>query len=364
MQRYLAGAAVVALTAGAAQAGGIDRSGQGIGFMFEEGTIAEFSYGSVSPTVSGAAAAGLGGAASGDVSPSYALFSAAFKQQINDQLSLGVIFDQPFGADVAYPAATGYPISESVGIVDSNAVTAIARYKFSDRMSVHGGIRIQKTSGSVSLGSALSPGVPVYTMETSEETDYGYLIGAAYEIPEIALRAALTYNSAITHDFSITEGGAPSLPMTTTTPESINFDFQTGIAADTLLMASVRWADWSAFDISPFGYGLANGGASLVDYDEATISYSVGVGRRINDQLSGSISVGYEKAGGEPVGNLGPTDGNTSVALGVKYQINDSTALSGGLRHIWIGDAITSGIGSSFEGNTGWAAGFKLSTSF
>lgn len=358
MQRYLAGAAVVALTAGAAQAGGIDRSGQWIGFMFEEGTVAEFSYGSVSPTVTGTAIAGLGGADSGDVSPSYALFSAAFKHQVNEQLSFGLMIDQPFGADVAYGAGTGYPFAGANAEVNSTGITAIARYKFSDRVGVHAGIRAVTTSGGVY--DLPVTGLGLYTMTTDKQTDYGYLIGASYEIPEIALRAALTYNSAITHNFNNTESVAPiTLPMETTLPQSVNLDFQTGIAADTLLMASVRWVDWEVFDITPSGLG-----AALVDYDEATISYSLGVGRRFSDQLSGSVSVGYEAPGGDLVGNLGPTDGNTSLALGLKYQVSENTAISGGIRHIWIGDATTSTILSSFEGNTGWAAGFKLSTSF
>jgi len=80
--------------------------------------------------------------------------------------------------------------------------------------------------------------------------------------------------------------------------------------------------------------------------------------------LSGSVSVGYEKPGGDPVGNLGPTDGNTSLGVAMKYSLNDSTSVSAGVRHIWIGDATTSTIGSTFADNTGWAAGLKLSHSF
>lgn len=350
MQRYLVGAAVLALTAGTAQAGGIDRSGQGIGFMFEEGNVVELTFGSVSPSVSGT----VGAAASGDMSPTYSLFSVAYKQQFTDQFSVGIMIDQPFGADVSYPTGTPYPFSGSTGTVDSNALTAVARYKISDRVAVHAGVRAVRTSGEVTLTFPAA-----YTMSTDTQTDYGYLIGATYEIPDIALRAAITYNSAVTHDFNLLEQGLLATQMTTTMPQSVNLDFQTGIAADTLLMASVRWVDWGVFDITPAALGSA-----LVDYDSSTTTYSLGVGRKFNDMLSGSVSVGYEKPGGDPVGNLGPTDGNTSLGVAMKYSLNDSTSVSAGVRHIWIGDATTSGIGGVFTDNTGWAAGLKLSHSF
>ena len=43
--------ATLGLTAGAALAGGIDRSGQGIGYIFESGRYVELSYGQVTPSV-------------------------------------------------------------------------------------------------------------------------------------------------------------------------------------------------------------------------------------------------------------------------------------------------------------------------
>ena len=370
MQRYLVGAAVLALTAGAAQAGGIDRSGYAIGFMFEEGNVLDLSFGSASGSVTGEAALAFDGAASGDMAPSYTQFAIGYKQQINDQLSIGLLLDQPFGADVDYPTGTGYPFQGATASVDSNAVTAIARYKFSDNFAVHGGVRILRTSGQVNTLPVTQPGPPptpaIYNMSTDTQTDYGYLVGVSYEIPDIALRAALTYNSEITHDLSLSESfttGSGTLAvdtdMTTVMPKSVNLDFQTGIAANTLLMASVRWVEWTSFDITPTALDSA-----LVEYDQDTTSYTLGVGRKFSDKLSGSLVFGYEKEGGTPTGNLGPTDGYKSVALGVKYQVSDSTAISGGIRHVWVGDATTSTIGSTFEDNTATGFGLRLTHTF
>lgn len=363
----------MALAAGGALAGGIDRTGQGIGFMFEEGNVVELRFGSVNPSVSGVAAAGFGGQASGNIAKNYTQVALGYKQQINDKLSLGILFDQPFGADVAYPAGTGYPFQGATATVDSNSITAVMRYRFNDGFAVHGGLRAIRTSGKVgTLPVDVDPGVGVtfgiYNMNTDTQTDYGYLIGATYEIPDIALRAELTYNSKITHDFNLQESiavtgvGVTNLQtqMRTVKPESVNLNFQTGIAANTLLLASARWVKWTDFDITPPGLN----GASLVDYTSNTTSYSLGVGRKLTDKVSGAIELGYEKSGDEPVGNLGPTDGYRSVTLSMKYQLSDKTALSGGVRYVWAGDATTSTIGSTFSDNTATGIGLKLTHQF
>ncbi len=122
-------------------------------------------------------------------------------------------------------------------------------------MAVRGAVQ---TSGEVALFSG-------YTMETSTETDFGYVVGGAWERPDIAARVSLTYHSEIEHDFEADENGA-STDFSTTTPQSLTLEGQTGVAADTLLFGSVRWVNWSEFDISPVNFGLASGGGSLVDY--------------------------------------------------------------------------------------------------
>ncbi|MEC8042677.1 MAG: hypothetical protein VX181_18610, partial [Pseudomonadota bacterium] len=58
MQRYLVGAAVLALTAGAAQAGGLDRSQQSVLSVFSPDNTFDLSFGVVTPTITGSDALG------------------------------------------------------------------------------------------------------------------------------------------------------------------------------------------------------------------------------------------------------------------------------------------------------------------
>ena len=51
MKNLITAASILTLSATGALAGGLDRSGQGIGIIFEEGGFVELSYGNVSPSV-------------------------------------------------------------------------------------------------------------------------------------------------------------------------------------------------------------------------------------------------------------------------------------------------------------------------
>jgi len=362
------------LTTTAASAGGLDRSGQGVGVIFEDGNVAQLSYGLVAPSVSGTATGtGLGGVSSGNMAGDYNQFGLGLKYDVNENVSVALIFDQPFGADVDYgEAETGYYTGPATADVDSSALTALVRYKIDSNFSVHGGLRYQTVSAAVSKPTAAG-----YSIDSEESSATGFLAGIAYERPEIALRVALTYNSKIDHDITATEscpGAGPAAALCTTaitpvsTPESINLDFQTGIAADTLLFGSIRHAKWTQFDFAPPGHA-AIGLGSLQSYDNDTTAYSLGIGRRFNETWSGAVTVGFEDSTGGFAGNLAPTDGNTSLGLGATYT-GDGFKITGGLRYIWLGDAdtehpaIPGAVGSEFRDNTAIAGGLSVVYSF
>jgi len=362
MKHYLAASAVLALISGAASAGGIDRSGQTLGALFEEGNYVELSFGSISPDVSGTAL----GVNSGNMASRYAQFGGAYKRDINDQLSFALIFDQPFGANVDYPTGTGYVFSGSTAELTTNALTGILRYKMANGFSVHGGVRIQTLQAEASV-----PVIASYTGTGERDESAGYLVGVAYEKPEIALRVALTYFSKIKHDFETAEtslAGDLNSITTTETPQSVNLDFQTGIAEDTLLFGGVRWVEWSEFEISPLLYTGTLVGAPLVSFENDTFTYTVGVGRKLTDTLSGSVAVSYEKTLGGYVSNLGPTDGRLGVTLGLRYT-KDNMVVSGGVNYTRVGSASTIVnqtplLTSSFTDNSSIGAGIKFGYHF
>lgn len=351
--------AAVLFTASPALAGGIDRSGQPIGWLFEKGGYAELSYGHIAPSVSGRTLVPFGalpaGASSGNMAGAYGLAGFAMKMDFGDRLSFGVQMDPTFGADVAYPVQP-YPLAGTNAVIDSDTLTLAARYKLSDSISLHGGLRSVGVGGTVAI---VQGGVPAYVAGFQSDRDTGFLAGVAYEKPEIALRVALTYFSDTTHNMPATLSVPAALSTVTTVklPQSVNLDFQTGIAANTLLFGQVRWVDWTALNL------VGPGGRPLLSYGSDSVSYSLGIGRKFNDSWSGAVTLGYEDSKGGIGSDFAPTDGNVSIGLGATYT-QGNMKITAGIRHVELGDIRALGGAADFSGNSAMALGLKVSFSF
>jgi len=357
MKRLMWATTALVATTAVAQAGGVERSTQSVAILFEQGRYAELSFGHFDPTVEGAVGGGAIG--SGDMAGSYNSWSLGYKMDIGERVALAMILDQPIGANVNYPGAPAlgaYPLAGSTATLSSSAITALLRYKFENNVSVYGGLRYETVHGEVSLPFL------GYTLDTNHDSELGYVVGVAWEKPEIAARVALTYNSAITHDLESVEAGTVTPGFETEVPQSLNLEFQTGIAKDTLLFGSIRWVDWTAFVIDPPGYPAPLG--NLVDYASDRVTYNIGIGRRFNENWSGAVTLGYEKSDGATTGNLGPTDGMKSIGLAATYTM-DSMKITGGIRYVDLGDATTNPpVGGVFTGNSGIGVGIKVGYTF
>ena len=372
MKKILMTASALALGATAATAGGIERSSQSVGILFEKGNYVELNFGGFSPDVSGTV--GGGAVNSGDMTGGFGTYSLGYKRALNDKIDIGFVLENAIGANVGYPLTTVYPLRGTTAEIENMSLTAMMRYKMPQNFSVIGGVRALRTSGEISLPAVSVPGLGGYRMNSSTETDFGYLVGVAWEKPEIAARVALTYNSKITHDFTANENFSPvPTPFSTTVPESVNLEFQTGIAQNTLVFGSVRWVHWKQFDITPLVYsgidpdgpGPAGPLGSLVDYKANTTTYTLGLGRKFNDQWSGAVVLGYEGSSGQRTGQLGPTDGFRSIALAGTYQATENVKVTLGVRYVDIGDANTNlPINGNFTDNSGWGAGVRVGISF
>ncbi|WP_299653567.1 OmpP1/FadL family transporter [uncultured Tateyamaria sp.] len=368
---------------------GLDRSGQNISPLFATGNHLEFSLAYTDPSVDGTTNStfpvpSIAGQPIGNVGDSYLTWSGAIKYDATDKLSFALIVDEPYGADTLYgedPAASA--LGGTGATVDSIAYTALGRYKFNDNFSVHGGVRYQEVSASVSLGGAAFGALSGYNGNFESDGDIGYVLGVSYEIPDIALRVSLTYNSSTTHDLRTTEtingvsvaalpfGLAANTLTEVETPESLNLDFQTGIAPDTLLFGNLRYARYSDTVVVPAGFDAltpASSNTALTDLEDG-FDFSIGVGRRFNEKWSGSVSAGFTTRGDDDlVSPLAPSNGSQFIAIGAKYDVNEKFAVSGGVRYTNAGDAISAPGGSSevaqFDGNDAVSVGLRFEYKF
>ncbi|MCG3882606.1 outer membrane protein transport protein [Psychrobacter sp. Ps3] len=416
-----------------ASAAGLDRSGQDVTAFFQDGTYAEAVYTYIDADVSGYDSSNnnpfdndyVRGNKTGDIAEDYDFFRYGVKTDVNDTFSVGLLYDEPFGASAEYtgdnnfvantnpadslgefandPAPSGPLGNAIVGAeagnagentkveVRSQSLTGLLGMKLgaNKNFQVYGGPVAQRIESNTKLrGLAYGPATG-YTSNSNPDMDYGYIAGISFSKPEIALKAALTYRSEIDHDIDINEtyplaptigaiGTPPRVLLANqtsryeiTTPKSVNFDFQTGVNPTTLATAKVRWVPWSDFVITPPLYNEVSknaarpDGLNLVDYDDDQWQVELGLAKRLAQALAVSGTVGWDSGAGDPTTSLGPIEGYYSVGLGAKYNVTPEWAVSAGGKYLWFGDAQgrlpTGKIVADFEDNDGFIAGVKLS---
>lgn len=362
--------------ANTAVAGGLERTIQSVAPLFEDGRYLEFSAAYVTPELEGddgLIPPTFGGPApitgsTGDLLSNYATFGAAYKSDITDRISYAVIFSQPLGANTEYPEGTSpNPLDTksiyggSSATLTSYNLTGLLAYDATPNFTLYGGPALQSIEADAAL-SFLSD----YTVDADRAFGFGFVAGAAYQIPDIALRVALTYRSRIEHNFDTDESsnalGQNQTETDIETPQSLTLDFQTGIAEDTLLFGQIHWVDWSEFEIAPPNYLTLTNGRPLVAYEEDWVTYTLGVGRRFNDTWSGALSLTYEPQTDQELTSLGPVDGRFGVTLGGSYN-TERMRVSGGVTYNMLGDA-ENVLQTDFNGGTalglGLRIGFKL----
>ncbi len=286
--------------------------------------------------------------------------------------------------------------------VDTQNLSFIAGFQPNKHWNIYAGAAYQTVKGNVSLRGQAYSLYNGYDASIPEDSALGWLAGVAFQIPEIALKASVTYRSEIDHDVYVNET-IPTLPALSllpngaaaataiaaargeteiTTPQSVNLDLQSGIMENTVAFANIRWVDWSEFSIRPHQFGLVSeavgplvgrpDGFNLVEYSDDQWSVNAGVGRKLNDKWAGNVSVGWDSGAGNPVSTLGPTEGYWNAGVGVQYSPTPATFIAGGVKYFWLGDAKAqtgAQAGSDtflaeFEDNNAIAYGLKLGYRF
>ena len=407
-------------------AAALDRSGQSISAFLQPGNYFEAGISVLDPNVSGkvrngytpnaalpASSARLQNTSVGEMAGDYYFPSAALKLQVTDNFSFGLIYDQPFGADAEYKTDTKttsaalppalanqgafHNGTEGTSVeVKTQSLSMIFGFQPTENWNIYAGPVYQTVKGDVQLRGVAYGGLAAfgdYNANIDEDGAAGWLAGFAYQIPEIALKTSVTYRSEIEHKIQVTESlGASGLAATInpalgytpgqteiTTPQSVNLDFQTGVMANTVAFANIRWVNWKDFAIRPNDFGHASKfipgkaqGFDLVAYTDDQISATVGVGRKLSEQWAGNVSVGWDSGAGNPISTLGPTEGYWNVGLGAQFSPTPQTFIAGGVKYFWLGDAkaqVASDFGTAsyvanFEDNDALAYGLKIGYKF
>jgi hypothetical protein len=348
--------AILAAGASTAFAGGLDRATFSSAILFEKGTYGEIAYGLTVPKVSAA------GVPASDVAESFQTVKLGFKMDLNDKFALAFMFNnQPIGADINYQnTPLNGPTLGAAGFIDATSFTLLGKAKFTDTISAYGGVKYHSASAPADLDllglvAPLSSTARVF----QQEEEFGYVAGLAYERPEIALRVALSYESKIEYNFNTLNAAGTSIGNTTAaTPEAWTLEFQSGISKrmpNTLLFGSVRHAVWSDANIFVVG-------APLTTFTD-TQAYTIGVGQRFNDYVSGSFAINYEAKDKTVSSAFAPTDGILGISTGIQVNVGKGVKIAGGISYSKRGNTMTN-IGVPFAANHVFTGGLKISKSF
>lgn len=356
--------ALTAAATGSAFAGGLERSGNDIDLLFDPSkAVMEGGVTYVNPqrdvknAVDTKASDGImtGHPNTRDTEP-YFMPSFGVKAQIFEGVDCLADYSQPWGVHSA-PGAEWNGAGSLIEIdVKSHAYAATCSYKMDmgkGDFRFIGGVVYEEVYGfkqsQVAPAALLAPfGLSGVGRLDLDSNGVGWRAGAAYEIPEYALRASILYNSAVdlgditgTLDLRQIPGFVnPANPLlgnitdifgTAEMPQSVELKFQSGIAPDWLAFGSVKWTDWSVLQsvsfcpLSTKGVVACRPGSpteatslDLLYRDGWTVSG--GVGHKFNEQWSGAVSLTWDR--GTTTGLTAQTDSWT-LGAGVGYTPNE-----------------------------------------
>ncbi|MCA4813598.1 outer membrane protein transport protein [Acinetobacter towneri] len=343
------------LPLGYASAAALERSGQSVHALFEKGNYAEVALLHVDTNISGQvqhqqniAELGVQDFSTGNLVNSQHFIQAALKLQPHPQVSVALLFDQPFFTDVDYQFDTNQPLSEIADVeFDSNNMTALVGYQPNANWNLFTGVSYQSFSGNLRIGTHVENFYVDYAVHFPKDHAWGWLVGASYQLSEYAFNTAITYRSKIKHHTNASESFwgfpleiAPQHTTTIQTPESINLDFQTGLPAQNFLYASLRWVNWQDFEIQPIQYAamlqqVPNMNLNLIDYQKNQWSTRLGVAHQWSSKWITAVEGLWDSGAGNPASSLNPVDGYVGVGTGAVYHFNPKTFMIAGLHYLY-----------------------------
>lgn len=334
VQRVKMAGMVAALlgSAVAANAGGFERSSQDFDILFEKGNAVEAGGTYVAPqrklkNIRGSRV----GAATGGINPitrqpyetsvdeakSYWVPKASAKFDLTDDLACAAQYRQPWGIHTDVGVDTVRMFTAIDQKISSNDYGVNCSYRFAagekSYFRILGGVSYQELKGEqtkmIPPGSAFGGTFRIGSLDVEDEA-VGWRLGAAYEIPEYAMRATLVYQSKLKYNLEGTIDnlaivGGRGIPINVEsdvdTPQSVEFKFQTGIAPDWLAFGSVKWTDWSSItqvDFNASDNNVTRKGTTITSlnlYYQDGWTVSGGVGHKFNDQWSVAGTVTWDR---------------------------------------------------------------------
>ncbi|OTG59803.1 transport of long-chain fatty acid [Acinetobacter sp. ANC 4204] len=380
-------------------AAAFELSGQTIQPFFEPKNYAEFSLAYIQPQVSGQVQHsealqqfGVTDFSTGNFSNKQVMMGAALKLELNPQVKFAIIYDQPFAVDIDYryrPIIYGekHEIEAASINFKSHNLTTLLGYQIMPNWDVYGGLSYQSLEGSLNMKGKTYSVFDGYDADFKKDEGLGWLTGISYQMPEYHFRTSLTYRSPIKHQLSTTESIkiGVSTPDTThiKTPQSVNFDFMTGLPYQNLLYGSVRWVNWEEFVIHPPKFEAVIDYAAifypevkdikLISYKEDQWSTKLGLAHLWNEKWISALELLWDSGTNNPASTLNPSDGYKGIGLAGMYKLRPELNIAMGLYYFHFDTPKAPNDSNPFESITGlsalndndaWAFGIRFAHHF
>ncbi|OEF26945.1 OmpP1/FadL family transporter [Vibrio rumoiensis] len=270
-------------------------------------------------------------------------------------------FTDNFSGNIQYYRAHNINTEHTQGVyegsgafVRSRVLAFTGKYQFNPYFSAFLGPTINDTEIQADFDGALTRNRGNLNLDLGQDYALGYTAGASFHYPDIALRATLGYQSEIKHDFddiqetgSLTRGATLTSQGEIVLPQSVTFDFQTGIAPKTLLTFNAFWTNWKAHTIDSQVLG------QVVGFKNNTMNYSLGVAYQFTPQFVGLTELLYGEGAGEKgvVNPLAPANGSKGVKVAGRYKFDDFAVFMQA-RYTMINDGTDRPTQSTYEGNS------------
>ena len=316
--------------------GGWEASRLDTSMMYNDDGYAEVATTSISYDVSATSGANVGAVKHG-MAKDQTRTSFGFKTQFgNFDVGLSSYNSGAIQLD-GQAAAAGVSLVPSADVT-ARSLALMGKYRINENMSAFAGLNRYTVATSTVTTIAAA-----YEVSGNEIAP---VVGAAYENKEIALRVEAVFQpktdmTLTAKSATIAGGGLAAATAVSGSslviPQTITLNFQSGVAEDTLLFGSIHQADWDNAQIAIPGNATTLAPAIGSSFSSKT-AYSVGLGRKINDDLSLIASYSTEDGGGST--STDPftlTDGYQTLGVAARYT-RDNMTFTAGYGYTKVGD--------------------------
>jgi long-chain fatty acid transport protein len=295
------------------------------------------------------------------------------KARVVEGIDCMVDYSQPWGAHTA-PGIWNGAASNIETDIKSNNYAGTCSYKFDagkGQLRFIGGVFYQDISGFKESLVGFNPITlqPVTGRVDLDASGWGWRAGIAYEIPEIALRASLVYNSQVKLDNisgtltlpTLPTGSTPIFGSTQYMPDSVELKLQSGIAPGWLAFGSIKWVNWSLLQSVPICPTLSVPSSSCFTGSPGAVTsldlmyrdgwtVSGGIGHKFNDQWSAAGQLTWDRGTSHGYGVQTDT---WTLGGGVAYTPSPNVEI----RLAGVIGVMTSGHSGTLAGENGYVAG-------